>query len=654
MLNYLDYYIKTLLGKLDEYTLYIDNDFINILKTIENPIANELIRLSGRDNENLDINYIDIDQKTPGIWFYKQDSKITNKIKELGNDDSIDDQEYRNSISNQINPVSARIGRVIQKLLTLTNGKYKPVDIEDFVNKFIAKQSKIQNTFEIYKGEDIIKGYRSKYFDKYASADSELFTSCMVDKRSEFFNIYTENSYASLLVCKNSNDMIIGRALLWDAKIGDKNIKILDKIYSTKPSIRELFISYANKNKIPYRYMQNNQKMENKWKFASKGKEFLWNNLSVDFNQCDLRDYPYIDTFQYIDKDAGIGYNDNLKLKNYIQCVHIDGEASTYNNVKIFVKIVDWDGEVKDIRGIWSDNTSFDYKFDNVLAGITEDDEILSSYWYDDDNSLRSGSGFILIKKGQKYQGEKSFPLIVTELHIYDPEIRVLTKEHVPNTIKKLIISNTNIEKIEYLPEGLTYLNMSYTTRLKNLTTLPDSLEYLEATNSALETLPESLPKNLTQLSLNRTRIINLPVLPDKLKFIKIDYTKIQVVPALPDTLQQFSATNSELIRLPNRLPDGLEFLTLTHSKVTKLPRLPRDLKNLLISHTSIRRLPEIPEGMQAMECDHTNISVLPRLPNSLTYIDISYTNITDHRNTIYYDNQLDNLRRKVNKTYDE
>ena len=52
---------------------------------------------------------------------------------------------------------------------------------------------------------------------------------------------------------KYISSRIKGRAILWDAKINNENVKFMDRIYTTKDNDVELFKQYAEKNGYWYK-----------------------------------------------------------------------------------------------------------------------------------------------------------------------------------------------------------------------------------------------------------------------------------------------------------------------------------------------------------------------------------------------------------------
>jgi len=183
------------------------------------------------------------------------------------------------------------------------NLQFTPVQIEDFSNVYKATYDGMDAIpeFIILKGEDIKWGY---LVDNYAEGTGTLLNSCMRYAYCQaYFGIYTENEdVCSLLVLKDSNNKVKGRALLWILDDGDK---YMDRIYSND-SDKYLFIEWAEDNN--YRKYQND--------YRSK---------SVKVGEKSYYKYPYMDTFISFNTEEGYLTTDEENSREYIKLQDTNG-----------------------------------------------------------------------------------------------------------------------------------------------------------------------------------------------------------------------------------------------------------------------------------------------------------------------------------------
>jgi hypothetical protein len=182
-----------------------------------------------------------------------------------------------------------KIGRYINRLLDLYLGpdpierrRYTASDVEKFVNKFISAMEYQQNAldhFRIVTGDKEIKHWYLE--SNYAGMTGQLGQSCMKYIRcQDYFNIYIENpDVCQLLIFTDSNDKLLGRALLWKLIDGSN---YMDRIYTTRDSYIDLFNQWGKENGYTKHYEKNSS-----------------NKLSVEIKPKDYGLYPYMDTFKY-------------------------------------------------------------------------------------------------------------------------------------------------------------------------------------------------------------------------------------------------------------------------------------------------------------------------------------------------------------------
>jgi hypothetical protein len=182
--------------------------------------------------------------------------------------------------------LTIKLGRLLRKLIikyniVIKDSKNNPIQLNDELieklhNKWISYNLGVD--FEIVRGEDILKGYTSKYYAK----DKKI-NSCMTDK-FEFLKLYTSNPKQIELMIFYLNHEICGRSLIWTCDDGNK---YHDRVYYShdwiKPAIDN---TLANNNLKP-----------------------VPPNRNVTLDKPTHKYYPYIDTFFYGSSNENIVSN---------------------------------------------------------------------------------------------------------------------------------------------------------------------------------------------------------------------------------------------------------------------------------------------------------------------------------------------------------
>jgi len=288
--------------------IYSDN-FISILKnsmydsiytSITSSLSSILHNIQGLDSE---ISYIDIDNGF--ITYLTQNSVNKNKFSEK-------EMFFNVNLRSKM-----KIGRFIRKVLS--NKKYNNLtsyfkiftdnEIESFTNHLKSESSDLENErFILVEGDDI-----EKYYDLSVNRRGTLGGSCMSGKSKKIkgiFDIYTKNKeVCNLLVLLDRNGIILGRSIIWKAKIekGEhdlpNNIFLMDRVYHRSDYIYNKFKKYSIDNEYMYKFTNGitNSNVE----FIYKS--ILYSNLelSINIKKVKYRKYPYLDTFKIYDNIKG-------------------------------------------------------------------------------------------------------------------------------------------------------------------------------------------------------------------------------------------------------------------------------------------------------------------------------------------------------------
>lgn len=289
ILNFFNFILES--SKKLEVPFQFSTEFRFVLGEIESPISQEFLSLRGKVNFGSEITLINIGESNDTATFTTAAKIIEHfKTSDFGQLNTFIRPLVKTSSEiYHFNRSSIRIGRLIRKLFS---DKFSDVEIEKFVNQYkSALDSKLLN-FETWSGDDIIKGYSSKFYTYGGGSGNQLMNSCMNDK----LRIIEFYKYApvELLVLLNNEGHIYGRALIWKT---DKGV-FMDRIYVAFDSDYYKFINFAKDHDIIYK---SENKSGPKISYVKNGQE-KWFDIKVNLNfdiMDDPNDIPYMDTFIY-------------------------------------------------------------------------------------------------------------------------------------------------------------------------------------------------------------------------------------------------------------------------------------------------------------------------------------------------------------------
>ena len=206
---------------------------------------------------------------------------------------------------------------MVRSLLLHSNFSFIEKDIETFVNLFKSTYDIEQdalNKFSLENGKSISKWYNmSNYMD---GCLGQLNNSCMRSVPGRYFNIYKDNGVKLLIQFSDGgkmindkyiSDKIKGRALLWeDVKLDgvDGYIRFLDRVYTHSDSDVDLFREYAKLNGWYWKDING---------YITNGVDSYSYKLNKKLDKIRFMNYPYSDTFRYMNKKDGILHTGHLE-----------------------------------------------------------------------------------------------------------------------------------------------------------------------------------------------------------------------------------------------------------------------------------------------------------------------------------------------------
>lgn len=403
MLNkYNQFKLELLLEKVNESVIYFSPKFRKLLSKIEdNEIANDLLEVEVTDVKP-DITFVDLDPvKDDYLTFTTMRNAIKviddgyTHLKEFEREptdtDRFNNKESRIELISQMydhshlsnifkksrNPV--RIGKFVNKVL---GTKYNPTQVEEFVNKLRASKEKSAERFLIVEGDDIAFWYKT---ENYAEIKGNLGGSCMREKPSSFFEIYTKNPEVCRMLVLLEGDKLIGRALIWKlsyARAYGKNLEdgiyFMDRQYTIKESDVDKFRAYAVENGWAYKTNNNHHSLET----ITYNDDTFNCSMRVDVKDLSYSRFPYIDTFRRYSPNSDALFNDEEDSSDYEGDYILDHTDGTYREIEggvwsnWHVRMIDEESAV------WSDWA--DSYLDSEYAIRVEDGSRRNHGWYPD------------------------------------------------------------------------------------------------------------------------------------------------------------------------------------------------------------------------------------------------------------------------------
>jgi len=274
------------------------------------------------------ISYIDR-ARDVGMVTYTRSSKVIDSIKEKGFD-LTDEGIYNVKVAWIENREQTKIGRFVTKLLS--KYKFTPKEIEEFVNLFKAESKKDTTGLDWKRvhGRDINYWYLK---DRYVKGGGTLNRSCLrKSNRNSFVNFLSSNpKFCRLLILKNDQGKLLGRALMWRLPSG----KIfMDRIYTRFDEDINLFIDTAKNMGWLYKSKQT-YGGDIPLIDGKTGEETFVKMEIPDFVKRNFNGYPYMDTFQFYDIDKKILTNDEsvfVEDGSVIKLNRVDGGYSSYTD----------------------------------------------------------------------------------------------------------------------------------------------------------------------------------------------------------------------------------------------------------------------------------------------------------------------------------
>ena len=422
MFKYDEFILESQLDSISESIVYFSPNLRKLFKRLVNiegstgEVADSLVDLEFQNLKD-DITFIDFD-KDPGYISFTtaKNARKNLNIKYPESNYShlypMFEDDPKMSLSNQLHDLEneiwtksrspLKIGRFLNKVFP---GKFTPVQIEEFTNKFKATLEKKGERILLVKGDDIAFWYNS---ENYWSLYYTLGNSCMKEKPSSYFDIYTKNPDKCQMLClveEDENDgkeKLKGRALVWkidtikgsvtNPNIDDKFEYFMDRQYAIDDSIVQKMRDYAVSEGWAFKTNNNHFNLS---QVTFNGKNYIL-GIIIELKKEKYGRYPYMDTFRRYNPFNGNLYNDDERDDNNGQYI-LEDTGGGYEEISDEEKFYSeyYSEEISEEDAVWSEPLS-DYLWRNRAVEVRtgsrrnrgwypEDyDDIVFSEWNDE------------------------------------------------------------------------------------------------------------------------------------------------------------------------------------------------------------------------------------------------------------------------------
>ena len=213
-----------------------------------------------------------------------------------------------------------KVGKMARNLMTelsIIQNDIGPTDFEKFTNLVKSYISVIGDEdgdgkkikFEVVNGTNLRDAYYEDNYSNILGTDTNLWNSCMrYESCQDYLDIYVYNpNVVSLLVAYDSNNKVLGRALLWLLEDGEK---AMDTIYA-HDSLTNSFIQWANDNDYFYKSKQSCHHGQ----FDKHLTKDIFYNAIVVLKKYSFDSYPYMDTLSILEGNKLRNHEDGNQYK---------------------------------------------------------------------------------------------------------------------------------------------------------------------------------------------------------------------------------------------------------------------------------------------------------------------------------------------------
>lgn len=218
----------------------------------------------------------------------------------------------------------------------------------DYFATAICVSSKIE--IKIYdKMNDFIDAYIGDNYIPYAQYNdsSTLHSSCMrhADLAYRLGDFYSNFAGASILVARDSESNVLGRAIVWKKATGlfgneVKQVSVLDRLYYSHNFVKKMMVNYAKENGINFKKTINDYSHQTEFTIMNPiegleemkaGQKIVCPlNVCVPASKWHKKGTPYLDTFCYVNitEDGKVQLSNKEGSNCVASCQSTSGKAN--------------------------------------------------------------------------------------------------------------------------------------------------------------------------------------------------------------------------------------------------------------------------------------------------------------------------------------
>ena len=205
---------------------------------------------------------------------------------------------------------------------------------------------------------------------------------------------------------------------------------------------------------------------------------------------------------------------------------------------------------------------------------------------------------------------------------------KIPTKFKSKTDIKKLVLSDNNIRKIENIPPNIEVLDISKNPlETIDFKELPKTLTELDISECDLHSIKGvHILSNLQILKCSDNNLNIIPKLPDSLIKLVVNSSHVNIFSELPE-LEILVARNNELTEVKN-YPDSIVELFLGDNMITEVIDLPSNLQKLNLANNTLSSIDcELPQSIEHLYLENNNIDEI-ELPSGVLYCNLAHNNL--------------------------
>jgi hypothetical protein len=197
------------------------------------------------------------------------------------------------------------------------------------------------------------------------------------------------------------------------------------------------------------------------------------------------------------------------------------------------------------------------------------------------------------------------------------------------DSLTELIISKTNLDKIDFLPPNIEKLTVSKSQLLYvDCKEFPQSLNYINFTSNKLQILI-NINENVKTLILEDNNLSDV-VFPQSMDKLSLRDNKFESISCIKNMtyLRELDLANNNISDI-DYLLDSIEILNISKNCMTEINKLPLSLKEIAAYNNKIYKITcEFPKNLEKIDFYNNNFQIFPDLIESIKWVDLSYNEL--------------------------